>query len=777
MLGTIRESWRTDMNMSSTELDGLTPAKTVGTDSPASLLQAAGAATQAAGADPKATAALGAAGQVTGLAQSLGGASGATPAAGVTAKGSGALQAAQSAVAGIGASFRAEPSYLDQHPLAGQSISDFATAMLPFAPNTPLPDPAREAVGAGPDRLSQDTRLLRFYSPLADDKKLFVEAVSGQSALSSPFTFRARLVAQNASIDLKDLLAKNVTVGVLLQNGSEYPLNGYVSQFGFSHSDGGLAYYDAEIVPWLWYLNYRTNSRIYQDQSVLGVIEKVFTENYGGMAKFELRTSSSYQPESFIVQYDESDFNFVSRLLEQYGLFYYFEHTASEHTLIITDDSRNGGFCPPHTDQAQIRFNAGQRIENEDCVTQLASRRSFQSSRVSLNTFDFKAPSSPMYVEMPTVAEQGSVPELEVYHGNPAFAYRTASAGEADARLRMEAIECQAKLFIGASECRGLTTGHSFKLVGHFWFDANDADDNDFLVLSVDVNARNNLGQQDERDTYGNSFTCIRRKIPFRPQRVHQKPVMKGPQTATVVGPKGEEIHTDEFGRIKVQFHWDRYGHHDERSSCWIRVSQPWAGKSWGTVAIPRVGQEVIIDFLEGDPDRPICVGRLFNTEQPPPYGLPDGAHQMGFRSRSTPGGGGHCEMVIHDKAGQEMINIHSQKDMATTVQNNQTTVVNGPERTLAVTKGRYVATVKKEIQVVSETEHVYVKADTNITVALGEDHFITLDKESGVIQLVVGESALVMNKDGTITIQGKKIESTAAEVHVIKGGQIHLNP
>lgn len=747
------------MSISSVVLDGAAPARADLSVSTADVLQAAGAAADVTGIAPEATAALGAAGSVAGFAPAS---PTATSSAGISGQVAGTFQAAQAAVSKIATTFRAEPSYLAEHPLAGQSIGDYATRLPPFAPNTPQGDAGD--TGAGPDQLTQDTRLLRFYSPLAGAKKLFPESIRGEAALSQTFAYHVRLIAQDAAIDLKDLIAKNVTVGVQLQQGSEYPVNGYVSQFAFSHSDGGLAYYDAEIVPWLWYLNFRINSRIFQDQSVLEVVEKLFTDDYGGLAQFEVRTSGTYLPENFIVQYDESDFNFVSRLLEQNGLFYYFEHGASEHRMIITDDSRNAGFCPPQAAHAEIRFNAGQRIENEDCVTQLAARRSFQPSRVALNTFDFKAPTSPMYVELPTVAQQGSVPEVEVYHGNPAFAYKTASAGEADARLRMEAIECQGKVFAGQSECRGLTAGHSFRLVGHYWFDQNDSSDNDFLALSVEVEARNNLGPQEGGDSYRNTFTCIRRKIPFRPQRVHQKPVMKGPQTATVTGPKGEEIHTDNFGRIKVQFHWDREGRHDERSSCWIRVSQPWAGKGWGTVAIPRIGQEVIIDFLEGDPDRPVCIGRLFNSDQPPPYGLPDGAHQMGFRSRSTPGGGGHSEMVIHDKAGQELINIHSQKDMATTVLNNQTTVVNGPERTLAVTKGHYVATINKEIQVVSETQHVYVKAETNVTIALAEDHKITLDKANGIIALVVGESKIIMGKNGVISIEGKQVITKGPE-------------
>lgn len=710
-----------------------------------------------ASADPEVTTMLDAAAQVASLADgSARMAEVAQPSLGLASKAMGTFESARAAASAVLAGNRVEPSYLAEHPLAGRSIGDFVTPLTAFVPSTPTVDGPEDSAAQG--QFAQDRRLLRFYAPLSGPKKLFLNELTGGGSLSEPYRYRLRLISLDAGVDLKEMLGKKVTAAIQLADRSEHALNGYVSRFAYSHTDGGVAHYDADLVPWLWYLGHRVNSRMYQDLSVIEIIEKVFSEGYGALAKYELRISGQYKPESYVVQYDETDLGFVSRLLEQSGLFYYFEHEAADHTLIISDDSCNGGYCPPQEHHAEVRFNAGQSTPHEDYVTHLAAERNFQPSRIALNTFDFKTPSSSLYVELPTVADQGAVPKLEVYHGNPAFAYRSASDGEADARLRMEAIECRAKVFRGTSECRGLVAGHSFKLAGHHWFDEGQEGDNDFLVLSVDIEAKNNFNESDGEDIYRNHFTCIRRKIPFRPMRQHAKPVMKGPQSATVVGPPGAEIHTDKFGRIKVQFPWDRDGRHDERSSCWIRVSQPWAGKGWGTVAIPRIGQEVVIDFLEGDPDRPLCIGRLFNTEQPAPYGLPEGAHQMGFRSRSTPGGGGHCEMVIHDQAGQEMINIHSQKDMATTVQNNQTTVVNGPERTVSVVNGRYVTTVKQEIQVESETQHVFIKANTNITLALSDDHQVVLDKESGTIALVVGQSKIIMSKDGVISIEGKQI-------------------
>ncbi|MEC4717990.1 type VI secretion system tip protein TssI/VgrG [Noviherbaspirillum sp. CPCC 100848] len=468
--------------------------------------------------------------------------------------------------------------------------------------------------------------------------------------MSEAFHIRLQLLSTHAGIELKELIGKNVTIGIEQDDGSEHYLNGYIHHFAFAHADGGFACYHAEVLPWMSFLSHRVNCRIFQDQTVEQVIDRVLREDYQGIADVQFRLGGKYEPENYIVQYHESDTQFLARLMERHGLFYFYEHRADGHTLVISDDSCNAAFCPPHEHHASVEFNGGHRTHQRGGITQLSAQRSLQPSRVALNTFDFKAPSTPQYVEQPTLARQGDVPQLEIFDGNPAFAYRNASEGVREAKQRLEVLEWQAKLFGGASDCRSLSPGRSFKLSEHHWFDAHDDTDADFLVVSVSIDARNNFADRGSAPVYANSFSCIRRKIPYRPCRQHKKPRMPGPQTATVVGPKGQEIHTDAYGRIKVQFPWDRYGRHDERSSCWIRVSQPWAGAGWGTVAIPRIGQEVIIDYLEGDPDRPICTGRLYNSAQPLPYALPGAAHVMGFKSRSSPGGGGYCEMVIHDK-------------------------------------------------------------------------------------------------------------------------------
>jgi len=672
----------------------------------------------------------------------------------------------------------AKALHIEEHPLAGLAIKDFMSPAPEYAPAVMKPRLAalQQAVGGGPfAAFHEGSRLLRFYSPLQGDKALLVETVEGEAALSSPYRFTLGLLSKSSSIDLQDLLGRNVSVGVRQADGSEHFINGYVNVFGFTRSDGGFAFYHAEIVPWLAFLQRRTNSRIFQDASVVDVLTQIFTSDYGSLAAYEFRTAKSYLPENYIVQYDETDEHFVSRLMEKHGLFYYFEHSEDGHVMVISDDSRDSTFCPPQSAHADIEFNGGNRWRNRDAVTAFTARRVLQPTKVALNTFDFKSPNTVQYVELPTAARQGDVPTLEVYDGNPAFSYRDRDGGEREAQLRMEAMEWQAKLFAGESDCRGLAPGHTFKLHGHHWFDITDEKDNDFLVIGVQVNCRNNFFASDQQDVYRNSFTAIRRKIPYRPVREHRAPRMPGPQTATVVGPKGQEIHTDQYGRIKVQFHWDRYGRRDEASSCWIRVSQPWAGKGWGTVSIPRIGQEVLIDYLEGDPDRPVCTGRLFNADQPAPYALPDGAHMMGFKSRSTPGGGGYSEMVIHDAKGSELINIHAQKDMVTTVQNAHATTVNGPHQTNTVSQGYQRNTVKQQIEMVSETAFIDLKAKQHLALTAETEHIALTAKKHVEVVAETEHIGATAKKFVELKAETEHIGATAKKHMTLKAETEHV--
>ncbi len=430
----------------------------------------------------------------------------------------------------------AEKLHIAEHPLAGQAVMDFASPDIAFQPAPAVAKAALEG-GGGLPSLSQQNRLLRIHG-LPMDCKLSIAAIVGNAAMSDVFEFHLDLQSPRDDIDLKDVMGRNVTVAIAMQDGSEHPINGYVESFSFRHTDGNMSMYDARIVAWFGMLNKRINSRIYQEMTVRDVLDTLFKENYPGFADYSFRLHKDYQKESFIVQYGESDQHFAARVMERFGLFYYFEHRPDGHTMVIVDDSTNAGCCPPQDAHARIRFNGGDRVEFEDCITHFSASRELQPTKISLNTFDFKAPHTPQYLEEPTIAEQGAVPRLEVYDGNPAFGYRGVGDGEREARLRMEACEWQAKQFTGNAECRGLIAGRTFEILEHPWFDTAGGD-NQFLVLSTHVEAYSNIRNGQPHLVFQNSFSAIRRKIPFRPLRQHERPVMKGPQTATVVGPKG----------------------------------------------------------------------------------------------------------------------------------------------------------------------------------------------------------------------------------------------
>lgn len=669
---------------------------------------------------------------------------------------------------------------LDDALKAGSAIlpADASAPMQNFAPSRADRGGA-DAAQAGSAALGYDEsqRLLRLYSPLGGDKKLLVRSIEGEEELSRVGGYALELASQNPAIDHKDVLSKNLTVAVRQDDGSEHPINGYVSRFGYASADGALSVYAAYLVPWLWFLGKRVNSRIYQNLGPAEVLQKVFAD-YGALADFEFRIYDPPAAETYLTQYNESDLHFVSRVMERYGLFYYFEHRADGHTLIVCDDSTHPQGCPAQERHAVVPWRAQTLNDSEQAMTRLSSMRELQPSSIALNTYRFKEPGGSQYLELPSIADQGDVPALQVYDGNPAYAYANRDEGEKQAQRRLESYEWQAKRFTAQTDCRAITAGRTLRVAEHPLL-GEDAENCSFLVVGRQLCARNNYGRtEDDAEDYRNTLSLIRSKIPYRPVRAHAKPVMAGAQTATVVGPSGKEIHTDEFGRIKVQFPWDRYGGNDDSSSCWIRVSQPWAGRGWGTVAIPRVNQEVIVSYLEGDPDRPVVLGRLFNAEQLPPRSLPDAADVMGFVSRSTPGGGGFCEMTICDRKGQELINLHSQKDMAITVQDSEAHVVVKGNRQVALNTGDE----SKNIAQGSLSETIAKKRSTQansvqVTAKGGAAGPGTqLYEATDQVTHRVGDGSVTMTKTNIVIKFGPSSITLSANGIFIDGPVIHLN-
>jgi type VI secretion system secreted protein VgrG len=526
---------------------------------------------------------------------------------------------------------------------------------------------------------TQENRLIAIETPLGKDV-LLLHGFTGHEAISRLFGFHVDLLSANNSIVFTDIVGKQVTIKVSLAGGNERFFNGYVSRFAQSGSDARFTHYQMEVVPWLWFLTRSADCRIFQNMTIPDIIQQVFKDR--GFTDFKNCLTGNYEPREYCVQYRETDFNFVSRLMEQYGIFYFFEHTDNEHTLVLGDSPTAHQSCP-HQETAQYNASVGD-IDVDDIVTGWHMEQELRTGKYSLTDYNFETPSTSLLSSDPTVFSVDGNGKYEIYDypGD----YLTKSQGDATTKLRMQEEETPHLVISGSSSCRAFTSGYKFTLQDHYRKDMNT----EYILTEVQhvASAGGNYTIDDAApgEQYSNHFTCIPATIPFRPPRITPRPFVQGPQPALVVGKSGEEIWVDKYGRVVVQFYWDRLGNDDEKSSCWVRVSQPWAGKNWGAIWTPRIGQEVIVSFLEGDPDRPLITGRVYNAEQMPPYTLPDNQTQSGFKSRSTKNGSpsNYNEVRFEDKKGEEQFLIHAERQKVETVEKDSIETV-GHDRWLTV--------------------------------------------------------------------------------------------
>jgi type VI secretion system secreted protein VgrG len=531
-----------------------------------------------------------------------------------------------------------------------------------------------------PMAFTQDERLISINTPLGKDA-LLLRSFTGQEAMSQIFRFTTDFLSENHSITHKDIVGKQVTLTMRIVGNEKRIWNGFVNRFVCRGGDNRFSYYDAEIVPWLWFLTRTADCQIFQQKTIPEIIKKVFQDH--GFQDFQDRTQGSYPQREYVVQYRETAFNFVSRLMEEYGIFYFFEHNENSHKLILADKPQAHKNCPV---QHKVRFNytPGSTFRNEDVVDSWGAEQELRPGKYALTDYNFITPNTSLMANVQTVAEIGGNTKYEIYD-YPGI-HTKKSEGETLTKVRMEEEEAVHHLVSGSGNCRSFASGYKFHVDHHPRNDQNG----DYLLTEVTHSA--SVGDSysgsggDAHETYTNHFTCIPFSVPFRPQRLTPKPVVQGPQTAVVVGPSGEEIYPDKYGRVKVQFFWDRLGKKNENSSCWVRVSQPWAGKNWGAINIPRIGQEVIVEFLEGDPDRPIITGRVYNDDQMPPYTLPDHKTRSTFMSRSTTGGGSanYNELRFEDKKDSEQIFLNAERDMDHRVEHDSREYI-GNDRSLIV--------------------------------------------------------------------------------------------
>lgn len=561
--------------------------------------------------------------------------------------------------------------------------------------------------------LTQDNKPLSIDTPLGKDVLLLAK-LHGQEGLSELFHFDIDLFSEKQSIAFEDIIGQNVTIAISLSDGSKRYINGLVScfsqEYGTSQAAGsGLrtSYFSATIVPWFWLLTRTLNSRIFQNLSVPDIVEKVFSDK--GFTDYKLDLSGTYDPREYTVQYRESDFNFVSRLLEEEGIFYFFNHEDGKHTMVVADHSGANESCPSQ-ESAHFRLSVREHFGNEDQIDGLKMVKEIQAGKYSLNDYNYEIPNTDLKVTSDTTHALGPG-EREKYDYPGGYAKR--NMGDGLATLRMEEEESRIIILSGTSDCRAFTSGFRFTLEDSFQDEWNDKD---YLLTRVihkaDLTATyftgGTLSAAEEKDYY-NHFECIPHEVPFRPVRTARRPVVDGVQTAVVVGPSGEEIYTDDYGRVKVQFHWDREGTLDENSSCWLRVGQSMAGNGWGALFLPRVGHEVIVEFIEGNPDRPIVTGQVYHGVNRPPYKLPDEKTKSTFKSNSSPEGGGFNEIRFEDKKDEEQLFIHAEHDQEIRTKNDLVEWV-GNESHLIV--------VKNQLEKTDGDKHLTVMGDHNEKIA-----------------------------------------------------------
>ena len=507
---------------------------------------------------------------------------------------------------------------------------------------------------------------MEITTPLGDD--LLFHGMHAREELSRQFDYQLDLLSLKPDVDVDKILGKNVTVKVALPDDSTRYFNGFVTRFSQGARYGRYTRYSAAVRSWLWFLTRTTDCRIFQDMTVPDIVKKVFADHPTADFAFEL--TGSYKKWTYCVQYRETDFNFISRLLEQEGIYYYVRHTDGHNTVVLTDSTSKHAPTPGYEKIAFISPEEVVRPELER-ITLWNFEREVQPGVYVHDDYDLERPSVELRTRK-TLTRSYAPSDYEVYD-YPGL-YIQKGDGEQYAGVRIDEFGTQFEVAHAFTNAKGINSGALFTLEDNPRGDQN----REHLILGAvhdlqfsDYEALPGGGETQ----YRCNFTAMPSKQQFRPRRLTPKPFVQGPQTAVVVGPAGDEIYTDKYGRVKVQFHWDRYGKKDENSSCWIRVSHPWAGKGWGSVATPRIGQEVIVDFLEGDPDQPIITGRVYNAENLPPFGFPAGAVLSGYKS-NTHKGSGNNELSVDDTAGKERVYIHGQYNMDTVIEHDQTSTI-----------------------------------------------------------------------------------------------------
>ena len=634
--------------------------------------------------------------------------------------------------------------------------------------------------------MAHDVSVFEFQIKGIDDE-LRVVRFHGTEGLSQLYRYEIDLACTEASLDFEEIIGAMAELTLRGEDDEHRVIGGIISRFEQTGRGKALAYYHAQLVPKVWPLTLRRDSRIFQEKTSVEIMTAVLEG--AGLANgedFKMSLQGTYGSRSYCVQYRESDYDFIQRLMEEEGIFTYFENEDNKHVFVLCDHADSLTAMPG---EATLPFReSGGGLTGGEEVGRFTRGNEIRPGAVVLRDYNFKTPSLSLEVK----AKGKLDTDLEQY--DFPGEYPSPSIGKDLANVRLQEYEAERDYAEGESNCRRLASGYRFTLADH----PRDAFNIEYLVVRV-----RQFGQspgEGGADTGGTSgpafrarFECVPAETPWRPARVTPAPRIDGVQTATVTGEKGEEIHTDEHGRVKVQFHWDRLGGRDDKSSCWIRVSQAWGGGGYGAMIIPRVGHEVIVEFLEGDPDRPIITGRVYNGVNPAPHGLPGAKNVTVLRTNTTPGGGGYNEIKMDDSAGSQMFHLHAQKDMNVKVVNNKTEHV-GVDETLTTGSNLTHTIGANDMLSIGQHSKLEVKGNETIEIAgtdllvvggsegIGIGGDFTLDVGGALAEVVGGVKATSVKGKASQTVAGASLQQIGgAKIVNVKGnhtltvGGIHI--
>ncbi|EDK8076081.1 type VI secretion system tip protein VgrG [Salmonella enterica subsp. enterica serovar Typhi] len=579
--------------------------------------------------------------------------------------------------------------------------------------------------------------------------------------LKTPDTLNLGYVSPAANLPLKPMVGKDLCVNIELDGGGKRHISGLVTAARVVGHEGRSVTYELRMEPWVKLLTHTSDYKAFQNKTVVDILDEVLAEYPYPVEK---RLVESYPVRTWQVQYGETDFDFLQRLMQEWGIYWWFEHSEDSHTLVLADAISAHKACP---DSPLVEWHQeGLKLDKEFIHT-ITANESLRTGQWVLDDFDFTKPRSLL---ANTVANPRETGHATYEHYEWPGDYFDKSEGEMLTRIRMEAQRSPGSRVLGGGNIRTLMTGYTFTLENYPTAEVNQ----EYLLMQTLLFVQDNAQHsgQDQHFTFSTRFELHPTREVFRPQRTVSKPHTKGPQSAIVTGPAGQEIWTDQYGRVKVQFGWDRYGKMDENSSCWIRVSYPWAGKGFGMIQIPRIGQEVLVDFKNGDPDLPIIVGRTYNQDTMPPWGLPGMASQSGIFSHSLYGGPTNGNMLrFDDKTGAEEVKFHAEKDLNTTVKNNET-------HTVMVDRTKTI--IKNETNSIGEDRNTTVTKNDGLSVKLAQTINIGTTYRLDVgdqFTLRCGNAALVLHKDGSIEFCGKQLMLHTSDVMQQIGKGIDMNP